>query len=85
MRLMIGTEQIIRAIQEKRIVQIGNHADFDGYAALYVYHDEVCSILSPKASPNQSIETFSKAVCIGKSSRMRRLIAQLQKKCRARN
>jgi hypothetical protein len=48
--LMIGPERIVRAIQDKRIVQIGNHADFDGYAALYVFHLEVCSILSPEAS-----------------------------------
>ncbi|WP_417812421.1 hypothetical protein, partial [Thalassospira alkalitolerans] len=73
-RLMVGTEVIIRAIQEKRIVRIGNHADFDGYAALYVYHDEVCSVLSPEPSFNQSIEMFAKTVGIGQPVRMRRLV-----------
>lgn len=72
-RLMVGPEVIIRAIQEKRIVRIGNHADFDGYAALYVYHDEVCSVLSPEPSFNQSIELFAKTVGIGQPIRMRRL------------
>ena len=33
-RLMVGPDVIIRAIQDRRIVRIGNHADFDGYAAL---------------------------------------------------
>lgn len=74
MRLMVGPESIIHAIHDKRIVRIGNHADYDGYAALYVYHDEVRSILSPEPSTNQSIELFSKAVGIGQPSRMRRLI-----------
>ena len=73
-RLMVGPEVIIRAIQEKRIVRIGNHADFDGYAALYVYHDEVCSVLSPEPSLNQSIELFAKTVGIGQPIRLRRLV-----------
>ena len=73
-RLMVGPDVIIRAIQERRIVRIGNHADFDGYAALYVYHDEVCSVLSPETSSNQSIELFSKSVGIGQPIRMKRLV-----------
>lgn len=73
-RLMVGPEVIIRAIQDRRIVRIGNHADFDGYAALYVYHDEVCSVLSPEPSSNQSIELFSKTVGIGQPIRMKRLV-----------
>ncbi|NVO25614.1 TniQ family protein [Donghicola mangrovi] len=73
-RLMVGPEVIIKAIQDRRIVRIGNHADFDGYAALYVYHDEVCSVLSPEPSSNQSIELFSKTVGIGQPIRMKRLV-----------
>lgn len=73
-RLMVGPDVIIRAIQDRRIIRIGNHADFDGYAALYVYHDEVCSVLSPETSSNQSIELFSKSVGIGQPIRMKRLI-----------
>lgn len=73
-RLMVGPDVIIRAIQERRIVRIGNHADFDGYAALYVYHDEVRSVLSPEQSSNQSIELFSKSVGIGQPIRMKRLV-----------
>ncbi len=73
-RLMVGPEVIIRAIRDRRIVRIGNHADFDGYAALYVYHDEVCSVLSPEPSSNQSIELFSKTVGIGQPIRMKRLV-----------
>jgi hypothetical protein len=74
MRLKIGPAEIIRAIQEKRIVRIGNHADFDGYAALYVYHDEVCSALSPEPIAAQSIELFSKIVGIRQPIHLRRLI-----------
>ena len=73
-RLMVGPDVIIRAIQERRIVRIGNHADFDGYAALYVYHDEVCSVLSPENASEQSIELFSKSVGIGQPIRMKRLV-----------
>ncbi|MFD2741712.1 hypothetical protein ACFSUD_19325 [Sulfitobacter aestuarii] len=73
-RLMIGPDIIIRAIQARRIVRIGNHADFDGYAALYVYHDEVSSVLSPQPSSDQSIELFSKTVGIGQPIRMKRLV-----------
>jgi len=73
-RLMVGPDVIIRAIQNRRIVRIGNHADFDGYAALYVYHDEVSAVLSPEPSSNQSIELFSKTVGIGQPIRMKRLV-----------
>ncbi len=73
-RLMVGPEVIISAIQEKRIFRIGNHADFDGYAALYVYYDEVRSVLSPEPSLNQSIELFAKIVGIGQPIRLGRLV-----------
>ncbi|QPM90621.1 hypothetical protein PSAL_018600 [Pseudooceanicola algae] len=73
-RLMVGPETLIEAIRDRRIVRIGNHADFDGYAALYVYHDEVCSVLSPEPSSNQTIELFSKSVGLAQPIRMRRLV-----------
>lgn len=44
-RLKIRPAEIIRAIQDKRLMSIGKHADFDGYAALYVYHDQVAALL----------------------------------------
>lgn len=74
MRLKIGPEKIIQGIQDKKIVRIGNHADYDGYAALYVYHDEVASVLSPDQSPHLSIALFAQPVGIRRPRSMRRLI-----------
>lgn len=73
-RLMVGPGVIIRAIQDRRIARIGNHADFEGYAALYVYHSEVCSVVTSGETAHQSIELFSKSVGVGQPSKMRRLI-----------
>jgi hypothetical protein len=74
MRLKIGPEKIIQGIQDKKIFRIGNHADYDGYAALYVYHDEVASVLSPAHSPHLSIALFAQSVGIRRPRRMRLLI-----------
>lgn len=74
MRLKIGPEKIIQGIQDKKIFRIGNHADYDGYAALYVDHDEVASVLSPAHSPHLSIALFAQSVGIRRPRRMRLLI-----------
>jgi hypothetical protein len=73
-RLKIGPGPIIRAIQDGRITKVGNHASFDGYAAIYVDHDEVLDVLGAAIPDAESIEIFAKAVGINQPSRMRRLI-----------
>lgn len=45
-----------------------------GYAAIYVDHDEVVSVLGTDAPDAASIEVFAKTVGINQPSRMRRLM-----------
>ncbi|MFK7836267.1 MAG: TniQ family protein [Sulfitobacter sp.] len=73
-RLKIGPGTIVRAIQDGRITRVGNHVSFVGYAAIYVDHDEVVTVLGPDAPGAESIEVFAKAVGINQPSKMRRLI-----------
>lgn len=61
-RLKLRPKAIIDAIKDGRINRVGNHSDFDGYAAVYVYHDEVASVLNSEDAPAMSIEVFGKAV-----------------------
>ena len=51
-----------------------NHSDFDGYAAVYVYHDEVASVLNSEDAPAMSIEVFGKAVGANHLPGLRRLV-----------
>lgn len=73
-RLKIRPGKIIELIRAGKLTRIGNHADFDGYKALYVDHNEVTSMLSTNEPPAQSIEIFAKAAGVNQPSRMRRLI-----------
>ncbi|MCE6949790.1 hypothetical protein LAZ29_02485 [Cereibacter sphaeroides] len=73
-RLKMGPGPIIAAIREGRITRVANHADFEGYAAIYVDHDEVSRILGAVAPAGQSIELFAKSVGLLPPSRLRRLI-----------
>lgn len=73
-RLKIGPGPIVRAIQEGRIKKVGTHVSFVGYAAIYLDHDEVVSVLGTDAPDAASIEVFAKTVGINQPSRMRRLI-----------
>ena len=59
-RLKLRPKAIIDAIKDGRINRVGNHSDFDGYAAIYVYHHEVASVLKSDAAPAMSIEVFGK-------------------------
>jgi hypothetical protein len=53
---------------------VGNHSNFDGYAAIYVYHAEVASVLNGDAAPSISIAVFGKAVGANQLPRLRRLV-----------
>ena len=76
MRLKIRPGEIIRAIQNKQLLRVGNHADFDGYAALYVYHDQVAALLGGKEQQATSIEIFAKSVGARELPAFRRLIVK---------
>ncbi|UMA63347.1 TniQ family protein [Roseivivax marinus] len=74
-RLKIGPGVIIDGIREGLIRRVGRHSDFDGYAALYVYHDEVASAVADEAPEAMSLELFAKTVGIGRPIQLRRLVA----------
>ena len=48
--------------------------EWEGYAAVHVYHDEVAVVLLPDPVDAQSIENFAKAVGIGQPSILKRMI-----------
>jgi hypothetical protein len=73
-RLKLHPKAIIDAIKDGRINRVGNHSDFDGYAAVYVYHDEVASVLNSEDAPAMSIEVFGKAVGANHLPGLRRLV-----------
>jgi hypothetical protein len=73
-RLKLRPKAIIDAIKDGRINRVGNHSDFDGYASIYVYHDEVTSVLNGDAAPAMSIEVFGKAVGANQLPGLRRLV-----------
>lgn len=52
----------MRAIQSNQLLRVGNHADFDGYAAQYVNHDQVVALLGGEVQDATSIELFAKSV-----------------------
>ena len=61
-RLKITTGAILRAILDHRLTRIARLADRDGFAALYVHHEEVSSLLGAEPPPAMSLETFAKSV-----------------------
>ncbi|MEN8951585.1 TniQ family protein [Planktotalea arctica] len=73
-RLKIEPGPIIKAIQNGRVKLTANHSGRDGYASIFVNHEEVVQTLSPPLPEAQSIEAFAKAVGINQPSRMRRLV-----------
>ncbi len=75
-RLKIRPGEIIRAIQDQRLMSIGKHADFEGYAALYVYHDQVAALLGGEVQDATSIEIFAKSVGARQQTEFRRLITK---------
>ncbi len=75
-RLKMNPGVILRAILDGRVTRVGNHADFEGYKALYVDHDQVAAILGDATPAALTVETFAKSVGINQPARLRRLIVQ---------
>jgi hypothetical protein len=75
-RLKMNPGTILRAILDGRVTRVGNHADFEGFKALYVDHDQVAAILGDAAPAALTLETFAKSVGISQPARLRRLINQ---------
>ncbi|MFT5864621.1 MAG: hypothetical protein ACI82I_000350, partial [Gammaproteobacteria bacterium] len=73
-RLKVRPSDIIGAIWDERIKQVGNRITFSGYEAIYVNHAEVMSILSPREPTGLSIEFFSKGVGLAQPVHLNRLI-----------
>ncbi len=46
----------------------------EGYAAIYVYHDDVVAALKPEEHQAKNIEDFAKSVGINQPSNLKRLI-----------
>lgn len=73
-RLKVRPAKIIEAIRDGRIRKVGNHMECEGYAAIYVYHDEVAAVLRPDPVNAENIETFAKSVGIKQPSNLKRMI-----------
>jgi phage antirepressor YoqD-like protein len=73
-RLKIGPGEIIKAIKDGKIVQVGNYTHRQGYGAIYVNHSEVFAVLGGEPPPAISIENFAKSVGVNQPSRMRMLV-----------
>ena len=50
--------------------------EWEGYAAVHVYHDEVAAVLRKVPSGAKSIEVFAKSVGIGQPSKLMRMIKE---------
>ena len=73
-RLKVGPGEIITAIRDGRIARVGNHMEWEGYAAVHVYHDDVVAALRPDPIGAKSIESFAKTVGFGQQSNLKRMI-----------
>ena len=74
-RLRIGPGEIISAIRDGRITRVGNRMEWEGYAAVHVYHDEVAAVLRPAPPEAKSIEAFAQSVGIAQPSHLKRMIS----------
>lgn len=74
MRLKIRPGEIINAIWDGKIAQVGNYTHNRGYGAIYVNHSEISAVLGDEPPPAISIENFAKSVGVNQPSRMRKLI-----------
>ena len=76
MRLKQRPGALIQAIQDGLILRIGKHMDFEGYASIYVYHNEVATALEQDQPNAMTLEVFAKAVGIRQPSYLNRLISK---------
>lgn len=73
-RLKVRPVEIIEAIRDGRIARVGNRMEWEGYAAIHVYHDDVVAALQPGPIDAKSIEIFAKSIGIGQPSHLKRMI-----------
>lgn len=73
-RLKVGPGEIIAAIRDGRIARVGNHMEWEGYAAVHVYHDDVVAALRPDPIGAKNIESFARTVGIRHPSNLKRMI-----------
>ncbi len=73
-RLQVRPAEIIEAIRDGRIKQVGNRMEWEGYAAVHLYHDEVAAVLRKVPINAKSIEVFAKSVGIGQPSKLMHMI-----------
>ncbi|MEP1535434.1 MAG: hypothetical protein ABJQ34_14340 [Paracoccaceae bacterium] len=73
-RLKIGPGILARAIIDGRLTSVGNHADFDDYAAVYVDFEAVQALFDNDGPRAMSLERFAKSAGINQPSRLKRLI-----------
>lgn len=75
-RLKLRPADIIRAIWDGRIRRVARNAQFDGYASIHVYHDEVAQALAQETPSAMSLELFTKTVGLGNPVYLNRLVRQ---------
>lgn len=73
-RLKLRPVEIIEAIRDGRVTKVGNRMEWEGYAAIHVYYDDVAAALRPGPVDAKNIETFAKFVGIGQPSMLKRMI-----------
>lgn len=73
-RLKLRPANIIRAIWDGRIQRVARNVQFEGYASVHVYHDEVAQILAQDMPSAMSLELFSKTVGLGRPVYLNRLV-----------
>ncbi|MCA0998120.1 TniQ family protein [Alloyangia pacifica] len=73
-RLKVRPIEIIDAIRDGRISRVGNRMEWEGYAAIHVYHDDVVAALQPDPIDAKSIESFARSIGMGRPSHLKRMI-----------
>jgi hypothetical protein len=73
-RLKLRPSDIIKAIWDGRLQRVARNVQFEGYASVHVYHDEVAQILAQDMPSAMSLEMFAKAVGIGNPVYLNRLV-----------
>lgn len=73
-RLQLRPGEIIKAIWDGRIQLVARNVQFEGYAAIHVYHDEVAQVLAKEQPSAMSLEMFAKTVGIANPVYLYRLV-----------
>ncbi|OUD10296.1 hypothetical protein BVC71_01935 [Marivivens niveibacter] len=73
-RLQLRPGEIIKAIWDGRIQLVARNVQFEGYASIHVYHDEVAQVLAKEQPSAMSLEMFAKTVGIANPVYLNRLV-----------